>query len=233
MAVLDDLLEYILDGAPSALYPELEGWLKSSRRFRAFAVSHRSKLRAKVRNVRDEAGLQDLRAELETAVLLLRAERFTLEYENYAASKQRGPDFTVTFKTHTLFNVEVRRLRGLELDAGDADARAGKLMGVLCEKLGQLPPGIINLLWLTSRSEIPPADVTRAATTLRQLADLKVEQFFTRRGLASAADFAKRYPRLSGVVLHRPGETVLWLNPLARRPVPPEIATALRRLEAE
>ena len=59
--------------------------------------------------MQDEGGLKDLRAELETAVLLLRDERFTLEYEKYVATKQRGQDFTVTFKTHTPFNVEVRR----------------------------------------------------------------------------------------------------------------------------
>src|SRR6185369_2610002 len=101
---------------------------------------------------RDENGMNDLRAELETAALLLREERFTLEYEKYAALKQRGPDFTVTFKTHTPFNVEVRRIRSLELDDENAEARIGKLMSVLCEKVRQMPPSIVNLLWLVPAS---------------------------------------------------------------------------------
>src|SRR5947207_9376737 len=106
--------------------------------------------------------MKDLRAELETAALLLRDERFTLEYEKYAASRQRGPDFTVTFKTHTPFNVEVRRIRSVELDDGNNEAPTGKLMAVLCDKVGQMPPSIINLLWLVAEREISQADLTRA-----------------------------------------------------------------------
>jgi hypothetical protein len=100
--------------------------------------------------VRDEDGMKDLRAELETALWLLREKRFTLEYEKYAASKQRGPDFTVTFKTHTLFNVEVRRIRSAKLDDADVEARIGKLMAALCDKVRQMPPSIVNLLWLVA-----------------------------------------------------------------------------------
>src|SRR5690349_18653023 len=101
MTALDDLLNDIFDGKKSALYAEFEGWLKGSRRFKAFATLYRAKIRAKLKNVRDEGGMKDVRAEIATAALLLHEERFTLEYEKYAALKQRGPDFTVTFKTHT------------------------------------------------------------------------------------------------------------------------------------
>src|SRR5215510_10579267 len=106
MSTLDDLLDSIFDGKKPAFYPDFEEWVRGSRRFRAFAVSYRSKIASKLKNVRDDAGMKDLRAELETAALLLREERFTLEYEKYAALRQRGPDFTATFKTHTPFNVE-------------------------------------------------------------------------------------------------------------------------------
>ncbi len=231
MTTLDDLLDDIFDGKRPALYPEFEGWVRGSRRFRAFATSYRGKIRAKLKNVRDEGGMKDLRAELETAALLLREERFTLEYEKYAASKQRGPDFTVTFKTHTPFNVEVRRIRSVELDDGDAEARIGKLMAVLCDKVGQMPPSIVNLLWLIAEREISEADLTRAVMTLRQLAERKAEDFFTRRGFESAADFLKQYRQLSGIVLRQSGENVLWLNSLARHKAPPEIVTAIQRLE--
>lgn len=232
MTTLDDLLDEIFDGQKPTLYPEFEGWVRGARRFKAFATSYRVKIRAKLKNVRDESGMQDLRAELETAALLLREERFTLEYEKYAASKQRGPDFTVTFKTHTPFNVEVRRIRSVELDDGDPEARTGKLMAVLCDKVGQMPPSIVNLLWLVAEREISEADLTRAVVTLRQLAERKTEDFFTRRGFESAADFLKHYRQLSAIVLRQSDQNVLWLNSLARHKAPPEIVTAIQRLGA-
>lgn len=231
MTALDDLLDYIFDGKKPALYPEFEGWVRGSRRFKAFAINYRSKIRAKLKNVRDEDGMKALRAELETAALLLREERFTLEYEKYAASKQRGPDFTVTFKTHTPFNVEVRRIRSVELDDGDTEAPIDKLMAVLCDKVGQMPPSIVNLLWLIAEREISETDLTRAVMTLRQLAERKAEDFFTRRGFERAADFLKQYRQLSGIVVRQSGANVLWLNSLARHKTPPEIVTAIQRLE--
>ena len=231
MTALDDLLDYLFDGKKPALYPEFEGWVRGSRRFKAFAISYRGKIRAKLKNVRDEDGMRNLRAELETAALLLREDRFTLEYEKYAASKQRGPDFTITFKTHTPFNVEVRRIRSVELDDGDAEVRTGKLMAVLCDKVGQMPPSIVNLLWLIAEREISQADLTRAVMTLRQRAERKAEDFFTRRGFESATAFLKQYRQLSGIVLRQSGENVLWLNSLARHKAPPEIVTAIQRLE--
>lgn len=229
MTPLDELLDDIFDGKKPAFYPEFEGWIKGSRRFKAFAVAYRAKIRTKLKQVRDEGGMNDLRAELETAALLLREDRFTIEYEKYAASKQRAPDFTVTFKTHTPFNVEVRRIRGVEIDDGDTEARLVKLRAVLCDKVGQMPPSIVNLLWLTAERDISGADVTHAVITLRQLAERKTEEFFTRRGFESAAEFLKQYRQLSGIVLHQPGANVLWLNALARHKVPPEIAAAIQR----
>lgn len=230
MPAIDDLLNYIFDGKKPDLYPQFERWVRGSRRFKAFAITYRAKIRTKLKNVRDEGGMKDMCAELETAALLLHEERFTLEYEKYAATKQRGPDFTVTFKTHTPFNVEVRRIRSLELDDGDSEAHVGKLMAVLCDKAGQMPPSIINLLWLIAEREISEADLSRAAITLRQLAERKVEDFFTRRGFENAADFLKKHQRLSGIILRQSGKNVIWLNSLARHKTPPEIVTALQRL---
>ena len=145
MTTVDELLDAIFEHKHPSLYPDFERWVRSSRRFRAFAVTYQTKIRSKLKRVQDEGGMQDLRAELETAASLLRDERFTLEYEKYAASKHRGPDFTVTCRTHTPFNVEVRRICFLELGEGDSEAQIRKVMAVLCEKVGQMPAGIINL----------------------------------------------------------------------------------------
>ncbi len=232
MTTFDELLDYIFDRQKPAFYPEFEGWVRGSRRFKAFVRDYRSKIRSKLKNAGDEGGMSDVRAELETAALLLSEERFTLEYEKYAATRQRGPDFTVTFKTHVLFNVEVRRIRSIELDDGDTETRLTKLMTVLCDKAGQMPPSIINLLWLTAEHEISETDLTRAVTTLRQLAERKDEAFFKRRGFTSAADFLKHYRQLSSIVLRQSGKNVVWLNSLARHITSPEIVKAIQRLEA-
>jgi hypothetical protein len=230
MTPLNDLLDYCFDGKRPAFYAEFEAWLRNSRRFRTFANVYRVKIRAKLKSARDDARLLDVRAELETALLLLGDERFTVEYEAYAASKQRGPDFTATFKTHTPFNVEVRRLHSAELRNGESEAPNSKLMTVLCDKVGQMPPSIVNLLWLAAGGELAEADLTRAAIALRQLAEGKAEEYFTRRGFRSAADFLRRYGQLSGIVVRQAGRTDVWLNPLARHKIPPEIVTAIRRL---
>jgi hypothetical protein len=227
---LDDLLDDIFDGKRPALYSEFAGWVQGSRRFSAFAARYRGKIRSKLKNARDEGGLQDLRAELQTAALLLRDKRFTLEYEKYAASKLGGPDFTVTFKTHIPFNVEVRRIRSVELADADADGRVGKVIAVLCDKVRQMPPSIVNLLWLHAELEMSEGDLTRAEMILRRLAERKADDFFTRRGFENAASFLKHYHHLSGIVLRQSSEQVLWLNALARHRAPREIVTAIQRL---
>lgn len=231
MSDIDDLLAYIFEGKKGVLAAEFTGWLRDSRRFKAFATTYRDKIRAKLRNARDADGLRDVQAELFVAAALLGEERFTLEYETYIASKQRGPDFTVKFKTHTPFNVEVRRVRGLEAD-DEADARMGKLIGVVCDKVGQMPAGIVNWLWLMSDVPIAEDDLLSMGLLLRQLAERKVELFFTGRGFESAAEFLKQYQRLSGIIAAAEGGSVLWLNPVARQKTPPEIVTALGRFQA-
>lgn len=231
MSSLDGLFASIFDNQRPAFFPEFEGWVRDSRRYRQFAITYSSKIRAKLKNARDEHSIKDLRAELQTAALILREERFTLEYERYTALKQRGPDFTVTFRTHTLLNVEVRRIHSTEFNA-DREARVSKLMSVLCDKVGQMPSGIINVLWLTAEHELSEADVSEATTTLRQMADRKNEDFFTRREFKNAADFLRQYQQLSGIVLHQPDENIVWMNPLARHKVLPEIANAIQRLQA-
>lgn len=229
MPTPDTLLDDLFGGRHAALRAEFDGWLRGSRRFAAFADVYRGKIRAKVRHAADADGLRDVRAELEAAALLLGDERFAVEYEKYAAAKQRGPDLTVTFKTHTSFNVEVRRLRALEA-GGDPEARAARLVYVLVDKVRQMPPSIVNLLWLSGDGPAAEDDLSAAATTLRQLAERKDDAFFARRGFDGAADFLAHYHRLSGVILRRAGGIALWLNPTARHTPRPDIVTAIERL---
>ncbi len=230
MVTTDELLGEIFDNKKPAFYADFEGWLRGSRRFKAFAQEYRVKIRAKLKNAHDEGSIKDLRAEMETAALLLNEERFTLEYEKYTALKERGPDFTVTFKTHTPFNVEVRRIGRLEMGDGDVDARALKLVLVLLDKVGQMRPGMLNLLWLAVEGEILKDDVVRALTALRMLAERKTDDLFIRYGFKDAAHFLREFRRLSGIVTRRSGEIAFWENSLAGQKAPPEIVAAIQRL---
>ena len=228
MMSIDDLLAEIFDGKRGPLYAEFAAWLRASRRFQAFAAEYRTKIRAKLRNAANAEGLKDARAELEAAALLLREKSFALEYEKYLASGARGPDLTVTFKTHTLFNIEVRRMRAVEFDLADTAGQANKLVAVLRDKAGQMPPGALNFLWLTGGRAVSEQHLAAAGALLRQLGESKADSFFAGRGFEGAADFLRQYQRLAGVVL-RQEEAAVWLNPLARLKPPPEILRALLR----
>lgn len=228
MADLDDLLNGVAVGDHSALYERFASWIQESRRFQAFVRTHQSKIRARLTAARNEDALQALWAELETAAVLLGDRRFTLEYEKYAATKQRGPDFTVTFKTHTPFNVEVRRLRTDKT----TDASNSKLVSVICDKVGQMPPSIVNLLWLVCDNEVGETELLNAAQTLRQLAERKTEDFFRQYGFKNPREFLKHYRRLSAVMLWQTGKPILWLNPLAHHIVPTDIVKVLQHLVA-
>lgn len=232
MSTIDELLTFCFDGPQPPFAVELEQWLRDSRRFRAFVMHHRVKIRAKLKGARDEAGLLDVLAELRTAALILRDERFTLEYERYTAARQRGPDFTATFRTHTLCNIEVRRIRSSELQAGNDNATANKLAAVICDKAGQMPPSIVNLLWLESGGDLSREDLTRAAAALRQRAEGKDDAFFRRCDYKDAAHFLKQFSRLSAVVLHQAGGCTLWPNLLARHKAPLEIIAAVQKLQS-
>jgi hypothetical protein len=84
--------------------------------------------------------------------------RLSVEYEQYGLGTQRAPDFTVRFREHVLCNVEVTCLQVL---APRSDGK--RLLGTICEKLGQLPAGAINVLALVTAAPAYQAeDVARA-----------------------------------------------------------------------
>lgn len=222
----DELLAYIFERRRAS--PEFVSWLKTSKRFHVFVENHRDKIRKKVRNVENDDGLKDIYFELEIAALLLNESRFTLQYEKYAITRQRGPDFTVTFKTHTPFNVEARRIRGL--DAADRTLVATRLTDAVCDKVKQMPPGIVNVLALTSAIAVDSSELTQVMVTLRTLAEGKVEAFFVQRRFESATEFIRHYHHLSGILYRSNGSLILWANPLAKHNIPREIANILPRL---
>lgn len=219
MSAIDTLLSEIFATRKPPFHAEFAGWLRGSRRFGEFAAIYRNKIRAKLTNAKHPGSLEDLHAELQAAALLCTEQRFAVEYEHYAAAKQRGPDFTIVFKTHTRFNIEVRRVQ----------AESSYLEQVLAEKAKQLPAGIINVLWLATDGELAEGRMQHALSELLQHAQHKEDSYFTAIGYASASSFLKQFQRMSAVlVLGNP--TLLFANPVARHVVPNDLQSALRRL---
>ncbi|HYP40483.1 MAG TPA: hypothetical protein VEX13_08980 [Chloroflexia bacterium] len=223
-----NLLPYIFTNTRLPLAVQFAHWVQASPRFRAFAENYRDKIRKKVRGITEAEGYRDLQAELATAYFLVLQPRFLVEYEKYGMGKQRGPDFSITYKTHIRFDVEVTRLRG-----GQARAvpESGKLANTLCAKLEQLPPSMINILVLTA-DDAPYGgdDLTSGLRLLLERAERKDDEFFARRGFLGARDFVKHYSRLSAIrLITSDAPPVLRVQPQARHPLPPDLATLLRR----
>ncbi|MEP7292467.1 MAG: hypothetical protein ABI835_11825 [Chloroflexota bacterium] len=218
-----EVLEALFEDQYHPLYPTLEVWVKSDRRFRAFAERYHGKMRRKLRTIPDAAGAADLLFEFEIARWLLQEARFEVEYETFDA-RQGGPDYTVAYRVNTRFNVEVRRIRSRET----GEPRLRKLVETLADKTKQMPPSAINLLVLSDGSTAGD-DLAAAATMLRGLAERKAEDYFAQRGYKNAADFLKQFRQLSGVLL-KADQSTLWLNSLAKHPLPKELVLTLERL---
>lgn len=206
------------------LEDQCHAWAAAEPRFAAFLDTYQGKIGKKLRGVGDEAGYLDLLAELDVAHRLLTERGFTLVYEPYLAERQRGPDFAVTFKTHTTFTVEVRHLR-----PSDADAQL-RLETILADKLRQLQPSTPNVLALVGEPAIAsPEQVQAALDTLAAAGQRKDDAASRRRGFADARDLLRRMERLSAVAILAPSAASLYAPPRARHPLPPELRKTLAR----
>jgi hypothetical protein len=215
---VDRLVDHVSDGAADALATDLRAWIERSRPFRAFAELHRDKIRKKVRSARGREPRLDLRAELAVAGAVLADRRIELAYEAYG-STAGGPDFTLSFRSHPAFNLEVTRWRG---DRGALERQLGT-------KLRQLRPGIANVVLVavdTGSGPLPdPAGLSDAVRTSTERSDQRDARLHLRR--------------LSGIVVWAEGRSgpewaALWTNPSARIPLPQAAARAvLSALRAE
>jgi hypothetical protein len=230
---LDELIAYLFGADRSALAADVGSWLVASPRFRAFAENYRDKIRKKARGLRDDEGRRDLSFELGVSLRLLEEKRFTVEYEPYGMAV-RAPDFRVTFRTRVRFNIEVRRLRAAP--ASETPADPARLIRAICDKLGQLPPAMINVLVLGANGPASGADALAPAMLwLQGRAAQKDEVLFQQRGFAGVRDFLRHYQRLSAALwlAGQPGaqEVNVWRNRQARHPLPADLARALSSTE--
>ncbi|HEY7339691.1 MAG TPA: hypothetical protein VH591_02320 [Ktedonobacterales bacterium] len=199
-------------------------WAIDNQRFAAFLDLYQGKIGKKLRGVSDDGGYLDLLAELDVAHRLLTDRGFTLVYEPYLAERQRGPDFAVTFKTHTTFTVEVRHLR-----PSDADAQL-RLEAILADKLRQLQPSTPNVLAFVGEPNVATPEQVRAALdTLAAAGQRKDDDACRHRGFADARDLLRRMERLSAITMLAPSAASLYEPPRARHPLPPELRKTLAR----
>jgi hypothetical protein len=200
--------------------------VRVSPRFGSFLMQYQSKIRKKVRALEGPTSWHDLWLELWTAARLLADRRFDVAYETFAAQKVRGPDLTATFRMHTICHIEIKHVRA-ELDSA-------KWAEVLCAKLGQLPPGAINVLLVgTGPQTSEPCPAEAALRELSHLAQEGANDTFQRYGLQGAREYARQIARVSGVWhaadwdLASAARHSLWRNPAARHPLAPDLARAL------
>lgn len=229
-----DLSAYLAAGRPplgaaAPLAGALLGWMEASPRFTAFVETYRDKIRKKIRVAGGVEGPLDLRAELQAAYRLLDDRRLAVAYEPYASAKRRGPDFAVTYRENLVFNLEVARLRMEPGGVNDTPRPEERLLRILLNKLGQMQPGMANLLVI----QTPPAlarsiELDRLMQSVKARAEAKDPAFYTASRYANPAAFYKDFLRLSALLLWAAGAQA-WVNKPAR-PALPE--SALRAVVA-
>ncbi len=229
-----DLIEYLFNGQENFLSVELFEWMYISTRFTTFVDTYRDKIRKKIRVTRESESMLDVRGELEVAYRLLDDRRFTVEYEPYATTPGRGPDFAVTYRMNLRFNVEVSRMRS---DANgvteDTIVRnEERLLRILLSKLGQMQAGMANVLVIHTRREITQSiNLEQFMQGIKNRVEGKEPSFYELSRYANPAAFYKDFLHLSGLVLWSP-VAQLWINKQARPDLDGTILRRIRELAA-
>jgi hypothetical protein len=231
-----DMIAYLFDGQPHLLAAQLSQWMDTSSRFTTFVETYRDKIRKKIRLAREPEKILDLRSELEVAASLLRDRRLVVAYEPYPSTKGRGPDFAVTYRENTVFNIEVARMRVDENQLGGLDLprKEERFLRILLYKLGQMQPGMPNLLVIHTRQELARSlDLSRLMQEIKTRAEGKDPSFYEISRYASPAAFYKDFLHLSGILLWAASpETQLWVNKQARPALAPEALRLVSSLVA-
>jgi hypothetical protein len=223
-----DLIDYVFEGQPHLLSEALMQWMEASSRFTGFVEAYRDKIRKKIRVTREPESVQDLRGELEVAYCLLNDRRLIVTYEPYASAKRRGPDFAVTYRANLVFNIEVARIRVEESGVGGIDLprKEERILRILLDKLGQMQPGMANLLVIHTREDLVRSiDLDRLMQEVKTRAEGKDPSFYAASRYTSPAAFYKDFLHLSGILLWA-AEAQLWVN----KPARPGLAEKVLRL---
>lgn len=221
-----ELLTFICDDPEGEAAADLTRWVTESRRFQAFVETNRTKIRRKLRAGAATGSVRGVLLELEVARRFVEDRRCQIEYERYGQGRVRSPDLTITFRTRTPFHLEVTHVQAPAPRLDGKREWGGKLIGVVCHKLGQLMPEEINVLVISSEEGAPtPDDVAGAMKRLKERVERRDIELLSRFGYAGPAPFFKHFQWLSGILVWRGGG--VWANPQARRAVPAEVVPLL------
>ncbi len=230
-----DLVAYVFEGRPHVLSHELVHWMEASPRFTAFVETYRDKIRKKIRVTREPASALDLRGELEVAYCLLNDRRLVVAYEPYASLKRRGPDFAVTYRANLVFNIEVARVRVEEKEVNEIDLprKEEHILRILLDKLGQMQPGMANLLVIHTSEELARSiDLARLMQKAKTRAERQDPSFYAASRYTSRAAFYKDFLHLSGILLWVPGAEP-WANKQARPGLPEQVLHLVSSLKSD
>ncbi len=212
-----DLNAYLFEGPlgqreeAGPLSATLLRWMDSSMRFTGFVEAYLNKIRKKMRVARDAESLFDVLGELEVAYCLLNDRRLEVQYEPYMSTGRRGADFAVTYRVNLAFNVEVARVR--EEEQARVEPR---IIRILLDKLGQMQPGMPNLLVIHMRPGVAPTiDLAMLMQSVKTRVEAKDESLFAASRYTGPADFYKEFLRLSGLLIWG-AEGQAWVNRQAR-----------------
>lgn len=199
--------------------------MEASPRFTAFVETYRDKIRKKVRTIRDPESAIDLRGELEVASCLLGDRRLEVAYEPYASEKRRGPDFAVTYRANLVFNIEVARIRGEGNGLGEIDLPwiETRILRTLLDKLGQVQPGMPNLLIIQIRiDQAKDIDLSKLMQSVKIKAECKDASFYAASRYSNPAEFYKDFNQLNGILLWF-ANPQSWVNKQARPALPGKV----------
>jgi hypothetical protein len=199
--------------------------MENSTRFTAFVETYRDKIRKKLRVTREPESILDLRGELEVACSLLGDRRLVVAYEPYASGKRRGPDFAVTYRQNLVFNVEVARIRGDEssLNGETLPRWQDRILRVLLYKLGQMQPGMPNLLVIHVPDEMARSiDLAGTLQEIKTRVEGRDPSFYAVSRHDSPAAFYREFLHLSAILLWTTNGQ-LWVNKQARPPLAEQV----------
>jgi len=225
-----DLITYVFEGQPHLLSGELLQWMDASSRFTAFVETYCDKIRKKIRLTREPESALDLRGELDVAYCLLSDRRLAVAYEPYLSAKRRGPDFAVTYRVNLVFNIEVARMRVEDngVVGHDLPRKEERFLHILLYKLGQMQPGMPNLLVIHTRQELARSiNLGRLMQEIKTRVEGKDPAFYALSRYANPAAFYKDFLHLSGILVSAASpSSQLWVNKQAR----PALAAEVLRL---
>ena len=210
--------------------------MEDSARFTLFVETYRDKIRKKIRLTRTPETSMDLSSELEVAYCLLNDRRLSVEYEPYASAKKRGPDFAVTYRANTVFNIEVARMRMDENGTAEHHLphKEERFLRILLYKLGQMQAGKPNLLVIHTRRELARSiNLGGLMQGIKTRVEGKDPSFYNISRYISPAAFYKDFLHLSAILLWSLSpDTQMWVNKQARPTLAPEILRLVSSLSS-